>query len=270
MYGAILGDIIGQPYEFGGVKTTDFPLFGEKNTFTDDSVMTCAVADALMNLSEEADDASIERGLIHSMQIFGQRHPLAGYGGRFRKWLYSENPQPYNSFGNGSAMRVSSVAWLFPGSLERALHVAELTARVTHNHPEGIKAARAATAAEWLAMQGISKEEIAAVIRKEYYPEISHCSDIRPDYSFDVTAQGTMPAAFAAFFDGTSYEDVVRLGVSLGGDSDTIGAIAGGMAEAFYGMPHAMKKACRKKLTADLLDVLDRFDRILLERDHCI
>ena len=270
MYGAILGDIIGEPYEFGGVKRADFPLFGKNNTFTDDTVMTCAVADALMNLSEDADDTSIERSLVHSMQAFGQRHPRAGYGGRFYHWLFAANPQPYNSYGNGSAMRVSSVAWLFPGSLERALHAAELTARVTHNHPEGIKAARAATAAEWLAGHGSSKEEIAAVIREDYYPRILHCSEIRPDYSFDVTAQGTMPAAFAAFFDGTSYEDVVRLGISLGGDSDTIGAIAGGMAEAYYGMPHVLKKACRERLTADLLEVLDRFDRILLERDRCI
>ena len=265
MYGAILGDMIGQPYEFAGIKTTDFPLLGRDNRYTDDSVMTVAVADALLSAEEGEGDAAIEKRLIRSLQKFGNDHIDAGYGGRFFRWLQSPDPKPYHSFGNGSAMRVSAVGWLYPEDLEKTLHRAALSAAITHDHPEGIRAAKAAAAAIWLANDGESKDGIHDYMDRHYYAVDLTCGQIRPSYSFDVTAQGTMPAALAAFYDSSNFEDAVRLGVSLGGDSDTIGAITGAIAEAFYGIPHRLKKACRERLPEDMLAVLDRFEERLIQ-----
>ena len=259
MIGAILGDMIGAPYEFDrGNKTKDFPLFSRGSEFTDDSVMTIAVAEALMDTIGKSDD-EIRAALIASMQKWGRRYPDAGYGGMFYQWLRKKDPQPYGSFGNGSAMRVSSAGWLF-STLEETRHMAKLTAEVTHNHPEGVKGAEAAASAIFMARTGSSKEEIRDFIIREFGYDLSRtCDEIRPHYHHVETCQQTVPEAVTAFLEGNSFEDVIRTAVSLGGDSDTLTCIAGGMAEAFYGVPDDLVEECRKRLPEDMLSVVDRF-----------
>ena len=258
MYGAILGDIVGSPYEFDkSSKTKNFDLFIPKSRYTDDSVMTIAVAEALMDsLGEEREQR--KTAVIRSMQKWGRRYSDAGYGGRFYKWLYEKNPLPYNSWGNGSAMRVSSAGWLF-GTLEETKLAAEDTAAVTHNHPEGIKGAVAVASVIWCARNHWSKAQIRKYIEKEYYPLKKTCDQIRPSYHFDVSCQGTVPQAITAFLEGESFEDVIRTAVSLGGDCDTLTCIAGSMAEAFYGVPENYIAECKTRLEPDMLKVLDRF-----------
>lgn len=260
MYGAILGDIIGSPYEFDrGDKTKDFPLFNEDSTFTDDSVMTIAVADAL--LSEAKDPERIKTLLVYSMQRWGRKDPTAGYGGMFYRWLFTDDPQPYGSFGNGSAMRVSSVGWLYD-SLEETREKARLTAEVTHNHPEGIKGAESVAAVIWLARNGKSKQEIREYVIKEFGYDLSRtCDEIRPGYYHVESCQETVPEAITAFLEGESFEDVIRTAVSLGGDCDTLTCIAGSMAEAFYGVPEELKEECRKRITPEMLEVLAWFEK---------
>ena len=260
MIGAILGDMIGAPYEFDrGNKTKDFPLFSRGSEFTDDSVMTIAVAEALMDTIGKSDD-EIRAALIASMQKWGRRYPDAGYGGMFYQWLRKKEPQPYGSFGNGSAMRVSSAGWLF-STLEETRHMAKLTAEVTHNHPEGVKGAEAAASAIFMARTGSSKEEIRDFIIREYGYNLSRtCDQIRPNYHHVETCQQTVPEAVTAFLEGNSFEDVIRTAVSLGGDCDTLTCIAGGMAAAFYGVPDELAEECRKRLPEDMLAVLDRFN----------
>lgn len=264
MYGAILGDIIGSPYEFDrGRKSKDFPLFSPNSTFTDDSVMTLAVADAFLPIAPNTDDAEIRRRLIQSMQTYGQAFPHTGYGGMFRRWLKDPNPQPYGSYGNGSAMRVSSVGWLFD-DLETVRHMARLSAEVTHNHPEGIKGAEATASAIYLARTGSTKAEIKAYIEANFHFDLSRtCDEIRPTYRHVESCQETVPEAITAFLEGNSFEDVIRTAVSLGGDCDTLTCIAGSIAEAFYGAPEELKAECCKRLPEDLLEVLRRFDEIL-------
>ena len=237
MFGAILGDMIGAPFEFDrGDKTKDFEMFTEATEFTDDTVMTIAVAEALMDTMGQ-DDEAIKAALVRSMQKWGRKHPDAGYGGRFHGWLWSDNPQPYNSFGNGSAMRVSAAGWLFD-SLEETRHVAKLTAEVTHNHPEGIKGAEATAAAIFLARKGSTKEEIKAYIESEFGYDLSRtCDEIRPTYHHVESCQQTVPEAITAFLEETDFEDIIRTAVSLGGDCDTLTCIAGSIAEAQYGVP---------------------------------
>ena len=260
MIGAILGDMIGAPYEFDrGRKTKEFPLFCRSSQFTDDTVMTIAVAEALMDTMGGSDD-EIRRALVKSMQKWGHRYPNAGYGGMFYRWLRERNPKPYGSFGNGSAMRVSSAGWLYE-SLEETRHMARLTAEVTHNHPEGIKGAEAAASAIFLARTGRGKEEIRDYIVSEFGYDLSRtCDQIRPTYHHVETCQKTVPEAVTAFLEGRDFEDVIRTAVSLGGDCDTLTCIAGGMAEAFYGVPEDIAAEGRKRLPADMLEVLDRFD----------
>ena len=262
MIGAILGDMIGAPYEFDmGNKTKDFPLFSRRSEFTDDSVMTIAVAEALMDTMGKKDD-EIRAALTASMQKWGSIYPYAGYGGMFSRWLRSSHPEPYGSFGNGSAMRVSSAGWLFD-TLEETRHMAKLTAEVTHNHPEGIKGAEATACAIFLARNGRSKEEIREYIISEFGYDLSRtCDEIRPGYHHVETCQKTVPEAITAFMEGTDFEDVIRTAVSLGGDCDTLTCIAGGMAEAFYGVPEEMTEEGRKRLPDDMLAVLDRFSGI--------
>lgn len=269
MYGAILGDMIGAPYEFDrGGKTKDFPLFGRKTHFTDDSVMTIAVAEALMSLDENADDEAVHRAVARAMRSWAGRYPNAGYGGRFRKWLFSSRSEkPYGSWGNGSAMRVSSVGWLYD-TLEETRRYAKLTAEVTHNHPEGIKGAEAAAIAIFLARAGAAKDEIKEYIVREFHYDLSRtCDEIRPEYHHVESCQETVPEAVTAFLEGKDFEDVIRTAVSLGGDCDTLTCIAGSIAEAFYGVPDALKEECRKRLPEDMLAVLDRFDQKLVEKD---
>ena len=262
MYGAILGDIIGSPYEFDrSGKTKDFPLFISSSMYTDDSMMTVAVAEALLDSLGKGREER-RNAVIRSMRKWGRKHPYAGYGGRFAEWLFEEDPQPYNSWGNGSAMRVSSAGWLF-GTLEETLEAAEDTACVTHGHPEGIKGAKATAAVIWAARNGWTKEAIRTYVQEHFYPLEQTCDQIRPGYHFDVSCQGTVPQAITAFLEGESFEDVIRTAVSLGGDCDTLTCIAGGMAEAFYGVPENLKTECRKRIEPDMLTVLERFEQHL-------
>ena len=264
MYGAILGDIIGSPYEFDrGSKTKDFPLFSGRSEFTDDTVMTIAVADAFLPVQPEMEDEVIRQRVVAKMQKYGRLYPHAGYGSRFRRWLRDRHPQPYNSWGNGSAMRVSSVGWLY-NDLETVRRMARLSAEVTHNHPEGIKGAEAVASAIFLARSGSTKAEIKAYLEENFHYDLSRtCDEIRPDYYHVESCQETVPEAITAFLEGQSFEDVIRTAVSLGGDSDTLTCIAGSMAEAFYGVPEELKAESQNRLPEDLLEVLQQFDAYL-------
>lgn len=261
MYGAILGDIIGSPYEFDmGNKSKAFPLFSERSTFTDDTVMTLAVGWAFLDAQPNADIAWIRHRLISSMQQYGKDFPHAGYGSMFRRWLRERDPQPYNSYGNGSAMRVSSVGWLY-NDLKTVRSMARLSAEVSHNHPEGIKGAEATASAIFLARTGKSKAEIRAYVEEAFGYDLSRtCDQIRPNYHHIESCQETVPQAITAFLEGESFEDVIRTAVSLGGDCDTLTCIAGAIAEAFYGVPEELKEECRNRLPEQLLEVLLSFD----------
>ena len=270
MYGAILGDIIGSPYEFdqNNIKTTDFELFSERSEFTDDSIMTLAVAEALMNCGIDADEETMKKALVDAMKKYGSRYPFAGYGVNFSMWIAQEDPKPYNSFGNGSAMRVSAVPWLCQEDMAKMLRIAAATAAVSHNHPEGIKGAQATAAVIFMAIHGASKQAIRDTVSKVFGYDLSKtCDEIRPDYHHVESCQETVPQAIIAFLEGDSFEEVIRLAVSLGGDSDTLTCIAGSMAEAFYGVPENLKREARDRLSDDLRAVLDRFD-IQVEDDR--
>ena len=265
MYGAILGDIIGSPFEFDrGNKTKEFDLFTKGCDFTDDSVMTIAVGEALLAVGAEATVKEIEEALVTNMQDWGKRYPYAGYGGRFRYWLRESNPKPYGSYGNGSAMRVSAAGWLYD-SLERTREVARATANVTHNHPEGIKGAEATASAIYMARNSSSKEEIKEYIEREFHYNLDRTLDeIRPGYHMDETCQRTVPEAIIAFLESKDFEDAIRNAVSLGGDTDTLGAITGSIAEAFYGIPAVLIAECRSRMDEGLMtDILDEFDHVL-------
>ena len=265
MYGAILGDIIGSPFEFDrGDKTKEFDLFSKDCDFTDDSVMTIAVGEALLAVGPEATVQEIEEAVVTNMQDWGKRYPYAGYGGRFRYWLRERNPKPYGSYGNGSAMRVSAAGWLYD-SLERTREVARATANVTHNHPEGIKGAEATASAIYMARNESSKEEIKEYIEREFHYNLDRTLDeIRPGYHMDETCQRTVPEAIIAFLESKDFEDAIRNAVSLGGDTDTLGAITGSIAEAFYGISDVLIAECRSRIDEGLMtDILDEFDHIL-------
>lgn len=260
MYGAILGDIIGSPFEFDrGDKTKDFKLFSRRSHFTDDSVMTLAVCEALLKVGQDATVKEIEDAVITSMQSWGRRYPHEGYGGYFRCWLTARHPEPYNSFGNGSAMRVSAAGWLYD-SLEKTRVVAKATANVTHNHPEGIKGAEATASAIFMARNGSSKEEIKKYIENEFHYDLNRTLDeIRPNFHMDETCQKTVPEAIIAFLEARDFEDAIRNAVSLGGDTDTLGAITGSIAEAYFGIPEALISECRNRINKDMRDVVDAF-----------
>ena len=262
MYGAILGDMIGAPYEFDqGDKTKDFELFDKRKwvRYTDDSVMTLAIANALMNAGADASEAQMKLEFVIQMQNFGNRYAQGEYGGRFSQWLHSDDPQPYGSFGNGSAMRVSAIGWAF-NTLERTREVARWSAEVTHNHPEGVKGAESVAAAIFLLRKGKSKAEVRKYITDEFGYDLSRtCDEIRPSYHHVESCQETVPEAITAFLEGTDFEDVIRTAVSLGGDCDTLTCIAGSLAEAFYGVPGAMKAECENRLPDELLGILKQF-----------
>ena len=255
--GAMAGDMIGSFYEFNATKKTDFYLFTPFSSFTDDTVMTVANADWLVTGDS----------LMGIMQDYGNRYPNAGYGGMFRNWLREEEPKPYNSFGNGSAMRVSPVGWAFD-TLEETLEAAKQSAEVTHNHPEGIKGAQATAACIYLARTGKTKQEIKEYIEQTFGYNLNRtCDEIRPDYHFDVTCQGSVPESIIAFLESTDFENAVRLAVSLGGDADTMGAITGGIAEAFYGgVPKHIRKEVLKRLPNDFIGVMSKFYQKFVER----
>lgn len=265
MYGAILGDIIGSPYEFDqGDKTKQFPLFSARSCFTDDTVMTVAVAEALMETAGR-DERTVRRAVAGAMLDWGRRYPNSGYGRRFISWLFQspspEGAQPYGSYGNGSAMRVSAAGWLFD-TLEETRRAARLSAEVTHNHPEGVMGAESVASAIFLARTGSGKAEIRDFICGEFGYDLSRtCDEIRPDYHHVESCQKSVPEAITAFLEGTDLEDVIRTAVSLGGDCDTIACIVGSIGEAFFGVPEALKDECRRRLPEDMLAVLDRFDK---------
>lgn len=264
MLGAIFGDITGSIYEFHPIKTKDFPLKNPKSHFTDDTAMTLAVAKALMESWGKSDE-EIHKELVKSMQVIGRAFPHAGYGGRFFRWLKEDNPRPYNSWGNGSAMRVSPVGWLY-NDLEKTLHVAKLTAEVTHNHPEGIKGAQATAAGIFLARTGADKETIKKYIEGTFEYNLSHSlNQIRPRYTFDVSCQGSVPESIISFLEADSYEDTIRNAISLGGDSDTMACIAGGIAEAYYGMPEEFKQDALDKLPESLRKITEEFREFYLK-----
>ena len=250
MLGAIAGDVIGSPYEASPIKTTDFPLFQAGCRFTDDTVLTVAVAHAILE----------DEGYGRALKAFGRKYPNAGYGGSFIHWIFEPEVQPYNSWGNGSAMRVSPVGFAFD-DVQEVLAEARRSAEVSHDHPEGIKGAQATALAVYLARTGHSKEEIRDQIGTRFGYDLNRTvADIRPGYSFDVSCQGSVPEAIVAFLDSKDYEDAVRKAVSLGGDSDTLACIAGGIAHAFYGaVPQAIEGEVRGILPPDLLAVVDRF-----------
>ncbi len=265
MYGAIIGDIVGSPFEFDrGNKTKNFELFGYKSEFTDDTVMTIAVGEALIEAGSEASIDVIKDLVIHYMKKWGRKYPYAGYGSRFVWWLMLENPEPYNSYGNGSAMRVSAAGWLYD-NLERTREVARATAEVTHNHPEGIKGAEATASAVYMARNGSSKEEIKEYIVREFQYDLSRtCDEIRPGYYHIESCQGTVPEAITAFMEGEDFEDVIRTAVSLGGDCDTLTAIAGSIAEAYYGVPELIRTAAIRRLPDEFVAVVNRFEEKVL------
>ena len=258
MIGAIFGDIVGSVYEFRNIKTKEFELFGKRCIFTDDTVMTVAVADALMECDRNID--LFKQILVKKMHKYGHKYPNAGYGGRFADWLFNKRTEPYNSFGNGSAMRVSPVAW-YADSLNEAISFARASAEVTHNHPEGIKGAIVTAGATYLARIGAGMEEIKEFV-SAYYNLNFTLDEIRPTYYFNETCQNTVPQAMQAFFESTSFEDTIRNGISLGGDSDTLCAICGAVAEAYYGLTEEEINKTIGYLDEELIEIINEFRKL--------
>ncbi len=259
MYGAIIGDIVGSRFEFNNIRSKDFKFFSEDCYYTDDSVMTIAVAKALHE-SKKNGYEDLSRQCIKWMREIGQRYPHCGYGGRFFGWINGNSePEPYNSFGNGSAMRTSECAWI-ADSLEEALHLAEVCSAVSHNHPEGIKGAQATTACIYLAKEGKSKEEIRKYVEDNFYKLDFTIEDIKDTYRFNETCQGTVPQAIECFLEAESYEDAIRNCMWLGGDCDTSGAICGAIAEAYFGLPDGFIEKARDYLTVYLAGIIDSLD----------
>lgn len=260
MLGAIMGDIVGSRFEFDrGDKTKEFELFAADSVYTDDTIMTVAVADALLEAGAGANQPGIKIPLIKKMKEWGKKYPKAGYGIRFGKWLFGRDDEPYWSFGNGSAMRVSPVGWLYD-SLEKTREVARWTAEVTHNHPEGVKGAESVASVIFLSRNGMEKEGIRRYIEREFGYDLSRtCDEIRPSYHHVESCQKTVPEAITAFIEGESFIDVVRTAVSLGGDCDTLTDIAAAMAEAYYGIPREYADKVKKMLPGDVARVVDSF-----------
>lgn len=265
MLGAFFGDIVGSRFEHNNIKTKDFPLFDDSCRFTDDTVLTAAVAVALLDRDPNEGIEGFKRLLVGTLHQIGVIYPHAGYGGRFCRWLRDGETEPYGSFGNGSAMRVSPCGWV-ANTLEETLTLAEASAAVTHDHPEGIKGAVATAGAIFLARTGASKQDIRAFV-EHYYALDFTLDSIRTDYEFDVTCQGSVPQALEAFLESESFEDTIRLAISIGGDSDTIAAIAGAVAEAYYGMTEQECSRLRDHLDELLREVADDFEAI--KRPRC-
>lgn len=255
MIGAIAGDIIGSVYEFDNIKTTDFPLFSDKSRFTDDTVLTTAIADSIIN----------GKDYVKSLKYWGRKYPNSGYGSSFAIWLDSDNSEPYGSYGNGSAMRVSPVGYAF-NTLDEVLEQALLSAEVTHNHPEGIKGAQSTASAIFLARHGKDKKYIKEFIEGNFGYDLDRKLDeIRPKYKFNETCQRTVPEAIIAFLESENYEDAIRKAVSLGGDSDTLACITGGIAQAFYkGVPEYIATEAKNRLTSELLEIVVEFEKLYL------
>jgi ADP-ribosylglycohydrolase len=250
---AVIGDVIGSVFEWNNIKTTDFDLFNPKCDFTDDTVLTIAVADCILN----------KKDFAKTIWEYGRKYRGRGYGGSFRKWLKEDNLKPYGSFGNGSAMRASAVGFAF-SDIETVMEVAKQTAEITHNHPEGIKGAQATATAIFLARQGKSKQEIKDYITQTFNYNLDFTLDeIRPTYKFDVTCQGSVPQAIVAFLESSDFESAIRLAISIGGDSDTIACITGGIASAFYKqIPTEIMDFVVDKLPTEYIEIMNKFDEI--------
>ena len=257
MLGAIIGDICGSRYEWANIRSKQFQFFKRQCRPTDDSIMTLAVAKAI--LSADGDLKALPDCAVRTMRELGRMYPDAGYGGRFYEWIFAENPQPFNSWGNGAGMRVSPCAWA-ANSLEEALAMADAVTEVTHNHPEGMKGARAVTAAIYLARTGKTMDEIRAHITENYYEIGFRLDEIRASYRFDVSCQGSVPQAIEAFLESTGFEDAVRGAVSIGGDSDTIAAMTGGIAEAYWGIPSEIRAQVMPFLDRTMIGIVDEFE----------
>jgi type I restriction enzyme M protein len=258
MLGAIIGDIAGSRFERHNIKTKKFDLFTDRCRFTDDSVMTLAVARAILDCEESYNRLS-DRAIVRMREI-GRRYPNCGYGGMFYKWLLSETPLPYNSFGNGAAMRVSACGFAAK-SVEEAILLSKKVTEVTHNHPEGLKGAEAAAVSIFLAREKRSFAEIRKHIEKNYYPLNFTLDGIRESYRFDVTCQGSVPQAIEAFLESADYEDAIRGAISIGGDSDTLAAITGGIAEAYYGIQGELRRKALTFLNAELISIVEEFEK---------
>ena len=257
MLGAIIGDIVGSRFEWNNIKTKEFDFMPHKCFFTDDSVMTLAVANAILECNEHY--AALPDNTIVQMQHYGKKYPDSGYGGMFSQWITSDNPTPYNSFGNGSAMRVSACAYAAK-NIDEAKELSRKVTEVTHNHPEGIKGAEAVTVAIFMALEGKSILEIRDYINKNYYPMDFTLKGIRDSYTFNETCQETVPQAIMAFLESKDFEDAIRNAISIGGDSDTLAAITGSIAEAYYGIPADIRKLALTFLDEALLSILNRFE----------
>lgn len=259
MLGAIIGDIVGSRFEFNNLKSKNFDLFTSKCEFTDDSVMTLAVAQAVLDTHPGYD--RFAQACVHRMQEMGRKYPSVkgGYGGMFSLWLEAAEPKPYGSYGNGSAMRVSACGFA-ASSMAEASHLAEQSASVTHNHLEGIKGAVATAECIFMARHQASKEEIKKHVENNFYRLDFSLDEIRPGYDFDVTCQGSVPQSIVAFLESADYEDAIRNAISIGGDSDTLGAITGGIAGAFYGIPDDLRDLAMGFLKKDLIDILAAFE----------
>lgn len=265
MYGAMIGDIVGSQYEFTFLSPEKgFAFFPEyRNCFTDDTVMTLAVGEALMDLDREASVKEIHRAVTDAMQRWGRRYPRVGYGKYFRNWLFDENPQPYGSYGNGSAMRVSAAGWLYD-TLERTREVARATAEVTHNHPDGIQGAEATATAIFMARSGYTKGTILLYMEEQFGYRLSAPYEIMRKWKRkSVACRDTLPKALKAFAKGRDYEEVIRYAVLFGGDTDTIAAIAGSIAEAYYGIPKQLITRAKEYITVEMMELLERFDRTI-------
>ncbi|MDR0967737.1 MAG: ADP-ribosylglycohydrolase family protein [Rickettsiales bacterium] len=257
LWGAIIGDIVGSIYEFNNIKTKDFPFLDGHGFITDDSVMTIAVAQALLNSKINKSDLQTET--IKSMQELGRRYPNSGYGFRFARWLQAENPEPVDSWGNGAAMRVSACGYVGT-TLSDVKRLSYLVTSVSHDHIEGIKGAEATAVAVFMARMGATKDEISRHIIKDYYDLCFDVDYLQQNYGWDGSCQGTVPQALECFIESESYEDAIRNAISIGGDSDTIGAITGAVAEAYYGVPDWMRDAARKYIPDDLYEIMMRFE----------
>lgn len=257
MLGAIIGDIVGSRFEWNNIKSKEFDLFHPLCRVTDDSVMSLAIAKAI--LQSDGKTENLDMYAVACMQELGHRYSRAGYGGSFRKWLQEDDPQPYGSYGNGAAMRVSACGFA-ANSLEEAIALSKTVTAVTHNHPEGIKGAEAVAVAVYLAKTGSSMDEVRQYINTHYYIVDFKLDNIRESYAFDVTCQGSVPQAFAAFYESTDFEDAIRNAVSIGGDSDTIAAITGSIAEAYYGIPTQLREQAQPYFGPTLKAILDEFE----------
>ena len=257
MLGAIVGDVVGSRFEWNNNRSKDFEFLTYKCFPTDDSIMSLALAQAI--IVSKPDYSDLGKNAVECMQVVGRNYPNCGYGGSFREWMFSDNPQPYNSFGNGAAMRVSAAGFAAT-SLEEAKLLSKKITEVTHNHPEGIKGAEATAVAIFMAKSGKSMLEIRDYIDENYYPMNFTLDQIRPTYQFNETCQDTVPQALMAFFESTSFEDAIRNAISIGGDSDTIAAICGGVAEAYYGIPVDIRKHALTFLDKNLLLLLVSFE----------